>query len=130
MQGLKEELGNDISFDKNTSVTKDIESYTDIIGRQLLRINELMTENNNFRTIGNAIGVLAALFSPYLPEEYKEELRQLEQETWLKLRVLRSDSRHIEQNNIFTSFLEKKYSILLQFAKTKGFLPKDLSWEY
>jgi len=128
MEELKDEINN-FRIDKE-SVSKDIESFTDVLGRQLYMINQLITAGAYNSAIENGISVLEANLSPYLPKDYENDIKQLEEETAFKLRLLRSNERRMKEQPIILRFLIKKYSLLLKFSKEKGFLPKTLSWEY
>ena len=135
MKELKDVSIEDLGFDsKDFGVTKDIDSYTDIIGKQIYYVNQLLTVLSNNKEASSvtsaAIDVLRALLSPYLDDECGNEILGLEQETALKLRLLRSDRRSNQEAGIILRFLIQKYSILLKYAKDKGFLPKNLKQEY
>jgi hypothetical protein len=109
-------------------VSKDLESYTDVVGRQLSYINQLITGGANQKLIENALSVLEALLSPYLPDNYLEELKTFETQTIVSLRRIRSDEVYYKEKSVISRFLLNKYSLLLKFAKERGFLPKTLSW--
>lgn len=117
-------------FSGGDSVSKDIDHFTDVLAKQLYLINQAITASAGNNFIENAINVLEANLSPYLPESYNEEISVLEQKTAVKLRLLRSDVRYMREQRIFRDFFLKKYSLILKYAKEKGFLPKNLKWEY
>lgn len=114
--------------DEVIGVSKDVESFTDILGKQLSYINQLITGGANGKIVENAINVLEALLSPYLPDNYLTELSVLEKEVSLKLRRIRFDDLYFKEKSIIDNFLLKKYGFLLRFAKERGFLPKTLKW--
>lgn len=124
------ELMNDLDIpNQDYGVNKGIDSYTDIVAKQIYNINLLVTNNAAVKIVTKAIDVLEALLSPYLPENAQEELQALKQEYALKLKFLRSDKRQMMEITILNRFLLDKFAILLRFAKERGFLPKELKQE-
>lgn len=116
------------TFDEVIGVSKDVESFTDILGKQLIYVNQLITAGASQKLVENAISVLEALLTPYLPDNYLEEMKLLENETALKMRRIRFDEKYFRERGVIDRFLLKKYATLLKFAKERGFLPKTLIW--
>lgn len=118
----------DEGFSEIIGVNKDVESYTDIIGKQLMYINQLITGGGSQNLIENSINVLEVLLRPYLPGKYLEDIKQIERESVVKLCRIRSDDRYFKEGAIINGFLLNKYGILLKYAQERGFLPKTLKW--
>jgi hypothetical protein len=121
----------DLDIGRETGVNKDIQNYTDILGKQIFIINQLLSFGNkaNVSSVENSINVLEANLSPYLPVDYVNEINVLEYETFAKLRRIKPEKRIHEESSVLFNFLLNKYSVLLRFAKEQGFLPKKLKWE-
>lgn len=110
-------------------VSKDIEKYPDLIGRQIYQINQLLSFGGRNQDIEDAIKVLEAILSPYMPVSYKGEVKTLIKETTLKMRVWQFKDRFNNKERMIKEYYVSWYEILLRHAKEKGFLPRTLKWE-
>jgi hypothetical protein len=111
-------------------VSKDIQSYTDILARQILYINQVISTNAPAKLIENAISVFEATISPYVDQVYYNELKDLEHKRSQQLRFMTPDRRNNSIQDLLLGFYIQKYALLLKHAKQKGFLPKTLKQEY
>lgn len=123
-------MDDDIRVEGIEGVSKDIQSYTDIIARQIMLINQLLSSNAPPKLLENSINVLEANLSPYMDNPYYDELKKLQVYYDDKLRYTHSKTRSQGLGDFFTEFYTKKYGLLLRHAKLKGFLPKTIKTEF